>query len=272
MKLATTLLALAATIALGAAPAAARRPWLLPSATSFSGDESWVTFDAAASDGLFYFDLAALPLDGIKAYAPDGTPVQIENASTGKLRSTFDLHLTQKGTYKVENLSQGLFGGYKQDGEMKRLPRDLKPADLGAAIPAGATEVKVTEMSGRNITWVTAGAPTDGVLKAAGSGLEIVPITHPNDLVAGEQARFQLTVDGKPAADLPVTVVAQGTRYRDQLGQLDLRTDAKGILAVTWPTPGMYWLSATVTDARTSIPGATERRLTLAATVEVVTP
>jgi uncharacterized GH25 family protein len=39
-------------------------------------------------------------------------------------------------------------------------------------------------------------------LQPLNEGLEMVPITHPNDLVAGEPARFRMMLDGKPAGNL----------------------------------------------------------------------
>ena len=56
------LLALAALITL-TSPALAHRFWILPSATVLSGDEPWVTFDAAVSNNLFFADHVAPPLE-----------------------------------------------------------------------------------------------------------------------------------------------------------------------------------------------------------------
>ena len=70
------ILGLAATIALSAlavTPASAHRQWMMPSATVLSGDDVWVTVDAAVSNDLFYFEHQPLRLDGIKAWAPDGS-------------------------------------------------------------------------------------------------------------------------------------------------------------------------------------------------------
>lgn len=38
-----------------------------------------------------------------------------------------------------------------------------------------------------------------------------MPVTHPNDLVNGEAATFQMLLDGKPAAGLEVTVTKGAT-------------------------------------------------------------
>ncbi|WP_258079450.1 DUF4198 domain-containing protein, partial [Xanthomonas arboricola] len=43
----------------------------------------------------------------------------------------------------------------------------------------------VSQSFNRVETFVTRGAPTTTVFKPAGKGIELVPVTHPNDLVAG---------------------------------------------------------------------------------------
>lgn len=265
--------------------AQAHRQWMLPSSTVLSGDDAWVTVDAAVSNDLFYFDHQPLRLDNVKAIAPNGTEAKIENGSTGRYRSTFDVHVTQKGTYKIESVMTGVMGSYKLNGEEKRLPRGTTTANLAAAIPTGATDVRTTEMANRNEIFVTVGAPTDTVLKPTGVGVEMVPVTHPNDLVAGEAATFQFLLDGKPARDLGVTVIPGGIRYRAALGQIDLKTDAEGKVSVNWPGPGMYWLNASIggrpeggpaAGASTPPPpppaGPAPRRASYTTTLEVLAP
>ena len=91
MKTSTLSLALALLIA--ATPAAAHRQWILPSATTVEGDQPYVTFDAAISEGLFDFDHLPIKLDGLVITGPDGQPIQPENSASGKHRSVFDLKL-----------------------------------------------------------------------------------------------------------------------------------------------------------------------------------
>ena len=162
------------------------------------------------------------------------------------------MHLTQPGTYRIASVSTGIMGGYMLNGEQKRLPRGTTKDNLAAAIPAGATNVQTTEASNRNEIFVTLGAPTATIFKPTGAGIELVPMTHPNDLVSGEAATFQFLLDGKPAVGLKVTAIPGGIRYRDSLGQIDLFTDKDGKLAITWPQPGMYWLNASTGSSRES--------------------
>lgn len=222
--------------------AQAHRQWLLPSATVLSGNEPWLTVDAAVSNDLFYFEHQPLRLDGIKAYAPDGSEAKIENASTGRYRSTFDIKLTQRGTYKVSRVSENINASYLVNGELKRF-RGTSEA-FNKEVPKDAQDLKVARTYGRLELFVTVGSPSEQLLKPTGTGLELAPITHPNDLFAGETAQFRFMLNGKPQAGVEVTLVPGGIRYRDQLGEIKTTTDQDGKFSVTWPAAGMYWLSA----------------------------
>jgi len=271
------LIAASAALALfAAAPAKAHRQWMLPSSTVLSGDDVWVTVDAAVSNDLFYFEHQPLRLDAVKAWAPDGSEAPIENKATGRYRSTFDVHLTQKGTWRIASVADMLMGSYDLDGKTERLPRGTTAANLAERLPAGATNVRTAEANNRNEIFVTVGEPTTTLFTPTGKGIELVPVTHPNDLFAGETATFQFLLDGKPAAGLPVTVIPGGIRYRDQLGQIDLKTGADGTVAVNWPEPGMYWLNVTTPQAEREEgaggPPPLARRASYVTTLEVMAP
>ncbi|HYD45730.1 MAG TPA: DUF4198 domain-containing protein [Phenylobacterium sp.] len=260
------LAALAAALALPMS-AEAHRQWLLPSMTVLSGDDPWVTVDAAVSNDLFVFEHVPMRLDQLTITGPDGAKVEPQNASTGKYRSVFDVHLAKPGTYRIASAGVGTSASYKLGGETKRWRGPA--ADLAKAIPAEATEVKINESVRRVETFVTAGAPTTEALKPTGVGLELQPVTHPTDLYAGEAAKFRLLMDGKPAADVEVTVAPGGVRYRDDRGEMTLKTDAAGEFSVTWPTAGFWWLEASSRGGQASIPNA-QRSAMYVATVEVL--
>jgi uncharacterized GH25 family protein len=137
-------------------------------------------------------------------------------------------------------------------------------------VPANAQELEVSQSLGRVETFVTAGKPT--AVKPVGRGLELAPVTHPNDLFTGEEATFQMLLDGKPAAELEVNVVPGGSRYRDKVGEIKLKTDKDGKFSVKWAQPGLYWIEAGMEDAKVTVPQAKKRRLSYAGTVEVLQP
>jgi len=297
-----TALALAVTLPLSAQ---AHRAWMLPSATVLSGEEPWITVDAAVSNDLFYFEHFPLQLEGVGKplalpargpqatpapagdkpaapapmrrpanklviLAPDGSEMEPQNGAMGRYRSTFDVHLTQKGTYKLAVASSGLMATWKEGEERRRWMG--KAEEFKDAIPASASEVRVIQSNSRMETFVTAGNPSDKVLAPTNQGLELVPITHPNDLFAGETAEFTFLLDGKPASDIEVSVVPGGNRYRDETGDFTVRTDAAGKVAITWPTAGMYWLEAELNSTEGVAQPATERRAVYSATLEVLAP
>ena len=267
MKLQLAGLATALTLCL-APPAFAHKAWLRPSATVLSETGTWVTVDAAVSNDLFYFNHVPLRLDNLRISAPDGTPLEPANPATGKYRSVFDLQLQQEGTYRLSVINDGLFARYTLDGESKRWRGST--AEFEGAIPAGATGVEASQTLSRVETFVTVGAPSLTVFETTGEGIELVPVTHPNDLYAGEAATFQLLLDGEPAAGLEVEIVPGATRYRDSQDELALTTDADGRFEVTWPEAGMYWLETGSSDELTSLPQASQRRLGYVATFEVL--
>lgn len=285
MKFRHALIAAAAALAI-AVPASvqAHRQWMLPSITVVSGEgeDIWVTVDAAVSNDLFYFEHQPLRAD-VSVTLPDGTAGEVRNKAQGRYRQTFDVQIAQRGTYKIHYATEGVIGSYKLDGEEKRLPRGTTTATLAQAIPAGATDIRTSESSTRNEIFVTAGEPTTTVFKPTARGIELVPVTHPNDLVMGEDATFQFLLDGKPAAGLPVTVIPGGIRYRDQLRQQDLTTGADGKVTIKWSDPGMTWINVTTPrpareegkGAGANAPAAPAgggRRASYVTTVEVMAP
>lgn len=287
---------------LAAAPATmapAHNPWIRPSAASVAGQDNWITFDAAVSTDPFVADHQPMRLETIRAFAPDGSEAKIENGAAGRYRSTFDLHLDRPGTYRVVTSNGGIMGSYMLGGELHRVggrggppggppgmtpggpppaggpdarPRPTRAESGGAdfALPAGATEVKLNEMASRTEAFVTLGKPS--AITTTGKGLELQPVTHPDDLVADEPGRFRFLIDGKPAPGLAVKLIADGRRYRDGVSAIALTSDARGEVAVRWPAPGLYWLSASAVDAHTSSPAVTQRRLSYVTTLEVMAP
>jgi uncharacterized GH25 family protein len=265
--------------------AQAHRAWMLPSATVLSGDDLWITVDAAVSNDLFYFEHQPMRIANIgprvqttgarggaaarlSITAPDGSEVEAQNGATGRYRSTFDVPIKQKGTYRLAILNDGVFASYKDGGQVKRWRGNAE--DFAKEVPQHADGLQATYLQSRIETFVSSGKPTTETLKPTGAGLELAPVTHPNDLVAGTEASFRLLLDGQPAKDVKIAVVPGGNRYRDKLGEMSVTTDADGAFRIKWPEPGMYWMEAVVRDDKSPVKEVKQRRAGYVATLEVL--
>lgn len=240
-------LAVAASVALPVS-LLGHRQWMLPSSTVLSKADIWITVDAAVSNELFYFDHVPMRPNGLVITAPDGATIQPQNLATGKYRTTFDVHLQKPGTYRVASVSNTVVANWTEQGQPKSWRGDASA--FVSSVPAGAQNLTSSRVNNRVEFFVTAGKPDTKALEPTGSGLELVPVTHPNDLVAGEPATFRFLHNGKPAADIEVTIIPGGIRYRDQLQEQKVTADSDGKVTVRFPHPGMYWLNATVGAAR----------------------
>ncbi len=234
--------------------AQAHRGWLMPSSTVLSGDSAWVAFDAAASNGVFIADHAPLRLSpqSLAITAPDGSAGAAANLMQGAYRTTFDVQIDKPGTWKIANASSSVNAAWMLNGTPGRWRGPA--ADLAANLPAGATDVVSAPSANRLETFVTLGEPTTTVFAPAGVGIEMVPVTHPNDLVAEEAATFQFLKDGAPYADADIVVARGGLQYRDNPEEMTVKTDAEGKVSITWPEAGLYWVNTAWRDPSAPAP------------------
>lgn len=267
-----TLLALAlATLSAGAS---AHRGWLYPQSTNVEAKDAWVTIDGAISEGLFDVDHVALKLDEATVIDPDGVSTRAPTPTMGKQRSSFDLKMTKDGTYKISLVTMNVMGSYKDksSGELKRF-RGTE-ASLAKDVPADAQELKTVRAHARLETFVTANRQSSGAFKPSGVGLEMVPVTHPTDLRAGEKATWRFQLDGKPLSKFAFSLTPGGVRYRGVLGEIRLVTDASGEVSIKLPAAGMYWLNAgypvSAEKGMAADAPAESRRYSYAATLEIL--
>lgn len=260
-------LALASVLALSSA-ANAHKMWIKPSQTVLSGEKAWVAVDLAASNDIFVFNHVGLNPASIVSQAPDGSVVEAQNPHKGKIRSGFELLLDKEGTYRISaereptvyyspaSKSEKRWRGTLAEFKAKKYPKGLNPDNF-------------SQYSGQTETFVTLGKPSKSTVKASDKGLDVEYLTHPNELYQGEEARFKLVADGKPAANAKVVLIRNNSQYRNDPEAIELTTNAKGELAITWDKAGMYWLNARVSDKQGVVPSK-KRSLGYTAIIEVL--
>ncbi|MBU2978171.1 DUF4198 domain-containing protein [Alteromonas sp. C1M14] len=250
-------------LSLIATPALAHRAWIKPTTTVVSGDDEWISFDAAVANGIFTPDHFPLSLDSITVLSPSGEDVTKHHGQKLRYRSVFDINLKEEGTYRVFTASRSIMAFWKdENGKRKRWPGRGETAsvdEFDEAVPKDADDLQVIDSARRIDVFVTAKAPSDTVLKPTGNGLELNGETHPNDLYTGEAISLGFLMDGEAASSTKVTIVKEGEKYRDTDDAMTLTADENGEISVSFDEPGMYWLEAEYEDDKAKAP-AQQRR------------
>lgn len=260
--------------ALASSYANAHARWLVPSHTSLSGDKAhYVMIDASISNEIFAPDKAYRPAQKgaeyddnlIMAIGPDGKPVSDKiRAYYLQRKNSAAVKLAGEGTYHITMSQEPRLMTFYKDakGERGRVfgPKDSKD------IPADATDIKTTKSIATVDTFVSRNGTSKPTL--LGQGLEISGPTHPNDLFVGEEARFQLLKDGKPAANIELAILKGDTRYRNERGEVKVTTDKNGFFTNTWQHPGLYLIEASVSEGSTE-KGIDSVRYSLFTTLDV---
>lgn len=221
--------------------AQAHMTWLLPNAAQVSGKEPVVTVDAAISEDLFVFE-RALKLETLRITGPAGVNVEPDNRSAARHRESFDLKLVKDGTYRISHTSQSVLASYQQGGETKRFRGT--PEAFAKEVPAQVELLGLARTFNRHQTFVSKEEPGTLSFSPEGQGMELIPLGPVTDLSDGDNTRFRLLLDGKPLPDATLRLLREGNRYRYKMGEVTVKSDAKGEFGITWAEPGRYWLGA----------------------------
>lgn len=248
MKTKMKALALASVMAMGLAAATtaqAHPRWVLPSHFTVSKEGGdWLTFDVTASHGTFVFDK---PAGSEQAFVimPDGRSERPNFVVRGKRRSMFDFFFVEEGTHKVAiNNQPSYYTQYKAGRRDTVKWAKASKADRASVIPEKARDV-VTQLSyTRAESYVTVGMPTDKALEIEGKLLEMKPITHPSDIIEGEEVTFQFFFNGEPQQGVTAEITREGTLYRNHQEQIDVVSDKDGKITFTPDVAGRYLMKA----------------------------
>lgn len=248
MKTKMKAVALASVMAMGLAAATtaqAHPRWVLPSHFTVSKEGGdWLTFDVTASHGTFVFDK---PAGSEQAFVimPDGRSERPNFVVRGKRRSMFDFFFVEEGTHKVAiNNQPSYYTQYKAGRRDTVKWAKASKADRASVIPEKARDV-VTQLSyTRAESYVTVGMPTEKALEIEGQLLEMKPITHPSDIIEGEEVTFQFFFNGEPQQGVTAEITREGTLYRNHQEQIDVVSDKDGKITFTPDVAGRYLMKA----------------------------
>ncbi|MCC4600464.1 DUF4198 domain-containing protein [Xanthomonas melonis] len=222
-----------------AASASAHTPYLAPSTFAPQPGQT-VTLDAAFAE-TFFVPEAAFDQSRFSITGPDGgdtAPSRVQGFDT---RTVVEHTLgKQAGTYRF---STGLrvgaqFRTWEHNGKRETV-RDPK-----IPMPQGATLVASFQSRTLAQTYLSVGKPDRTALAASNRGLELIPVTHPNDLYVGETLDFTVQYDGAPLANQNVEI-SEAVWTSDRKPKLvSVTTDAAGRARLKLDQAGT-WLALT---------------------------
>ena len=236
----TVIAGLAATTTANAHPR-----WVLPSHFTVSKEGGdWLTFDVTASHGTFVFDKPA-GSEFAQVIMPGGRKERPNFVIRGKRRSIFDFYFVEEGTHKVAiNNVPSYYTAYKvgRRDTIKRVKANK--AERANLIPEKARDVSTQVSYTRAESYVTVGMPTEKALEIEGKYLEMRPLTHPSDIVEGEEVSFQFFFNGEPQAGVVADITREGTLYRNHQEQINVVSDKDGNVTFTPNVAGRYLMKA----------------------------
>ncbi|MGR5245047.1 DUF4198 domain-containing protein [Vibrio sp. PNB23_22_6] len=248
MKTKMKAVALASVMAMGLAAATtaqAHPRWVLPSHFTVSKEGGdWLTFDVTASHGTFVFDK---PAGSEQAFVimPDGRSERPNFVVRGKRRSMFDFYFEEEGTHKVAINNQPSYYTQYKAGRRDTVKRaKASKADRASVIPEKARDVVTLLSYTRAESYVTVGMPTEKVFEIEGKWLEMKPLTHPSDIIEGEEVIFQFFFNGEPQQGVTAEITREGTLYRNHQEQIDVVSDIDGKITFTPEVAGRYLMKA----------------------------
>jgi uncharacterized GH25 family protein len=230
---ATRALACAGLMLAGAAQA--HTPYLLPMSFDVAPD-AVLSVDAGYAEKFFLSEVGF----GDTRFAittPDGSVLPFGEVHQFKSRTVAEQKLPgAKGTYRLSTGVRlgSIFRSWEQDGKVEISRDGSKTPPPGVKLLSHYQSHSISE------AYVTAGAPNQRALAPTQQGLEIAPITHPNDLFTGEKFEFTVLFDGKPLAGQTVDIYRSPMDLGSEHTSASVKTDAQGRIAYALTQPGVY--------------------------------
>ncbi|MFL3656697.1 MAG: DUF4198 domain-containing protein [Opitutales bacterium] len=238
-KIIRTTVAMATTCFIGGATLLAHTSYVLPNVFSTSKGER-MTAVASFTENFFVPDFK-VESDDFHLILPSGDKADYGNIAIFDQLTVLESALNEDGTYRFST-GDRLGRKFKMmfvDGAWDYVGSSMGEDAKSDPIPEG---VKVADFQTQTvaIAYVTKGAPTQPALEQKGSGLEILPVTHPSEVYVEEPFEFILTFNGKPMNGHEISIFRQGASYEEPKYKLKVMSKRKGKISVVFDEPGVY--------------------------------
>jgi hypothetical protein len=208
-------------------------PFMKPA--NFHPTSDMVSVQAAYSRDIFCPALGVSSPD-FQILGPGGTPRAFARISVETFETMLDAPLPSHGTYRFTTGEM-----YGDIANMIYSRGEWRPVRPGERV---RTRARTQTM--RTVTvadaYVTRGEPTRAPLDTAIGRLAIRPITHPNQITAGDGFDAELLFNGAPFPNMPFVLYEPGQSEDDM--ERSFVTDERGRAHITFERPGLYVAAA----------------------------
>ncbi|MBP7334763.1 DUF4198 domain-containing protein [Niveispirillum sp.] len=225
-----------AVLLLIAGPAAAHTGYLKPNLFN-TPQRDHITVEGAFAEEMFVPDVV-MKADDYHVVTPSGAKVKLPAVTYLRDLALFEVDLPETGTYRI---STGVREGAKR--KMALVNGKWEPLREREGAPAGARVAEAQSIT-RSDVYVSKGPASDKALTPAGTGLEIIPLAHPNRLDAGAALPVRLLLDGKPVAGVAISLHGPGLPDEEHAKAVTVTTDKDGKASIALPGEGAFLLLA----------------------------
>ena len=211
---------------------------ILPNFFYTNRESPWLGIEHTAGDQRFSGHGLGTPL---WITHPKGWRTRPSSIFVGQTRTVGEIELRDPGTYRIETNHPVQYVTEFEVNGKKRWAGKSKDQLPGKKILQSAHRWSQTT------TFVTVKKYTKRVLKATGAFLEIVPVTHPNKIFVGKPFVVRVLSRGQLVPGQEVQAYSEMGSGHDP--PLVAVTNAKGECELTFPSPGMYLLTANLRQA-----------------------
>ena len=228
--------ALLATFLVLAGPAAAHTGYLKPNLFN-TPQRGHVTVEASFGEEMFVPDVV-MKADDYHVVTPAGAKVKTGAVTYLRDLALFEVDLPENGTYRI---STGVREGAKR--KMALVNGKWEPVREREGVPAGARVAEAQSIT-RSDLYVSKGPASDKALTPAGTGLEIIPLSHPNRLDPGAALPVRLLLDGKPVSGVAISLHGPDLPDEEDAKAVTVTTDKDGRASIALPREGAFLLLA----------------------------
>ena len=216
-------------------PVFGHQQWILPNFFYTNDESPWLGIEHTSGDQRFVSGHGSGTFLSITH--PEGWRMgRPSSVFLGQTRTVGEIKLREPGTYRIETDRPARYvAEIEVDGKRTWVSKSKDQLPSKKIIQS-------THRWSQTTTFVTVGEYTQGVLEATGALLEIVPVTHPNKIFVGKPFVVRVLSRGQSVPAQEVQAYSETDSGHD--AALAAATNAYGECELTFPSPGMYLLTA----------------------------